>query len=66
LRESSKIDKTKLPVDVYEGWLKTQATKPEKGKRPETNATDAYEVWVGKRVEKKGQENAVRQRRVRS
>ncbi len=66
MRESSKIEKTKLPVDVYEGWLKNQATQPEKGKRPVTNVTDAYETWIGKRVEKKAKENAVRRKHVKS
>lgn len=65
MRESSKIEKTQLPADVYEGWLKTQATQPEKGKRIVTNETDAYEAWIGKRVEKREQENAVRRKRVK-
>ncbi len=64
MRESSKLEKTKLPVDAYEGWLKTQARQPEKGKRRETNATDTYEAWIGKRVEKRVQETVVRRKHI--
>ncbi|MDA4124804.1 MAG: hypothetical protein OK438_05055 [Thaumarchaeota archaeon] len=66
MRESSRIEKTKLPVDVYEGWLKTQATQPEKGRRVVPNEKDAYEAWIGKRVEKKAQENKPRRKRTES
>jgi hypothetical protein len=53
LRESSKIDKTKLPGDTYEMWLGTQRNRPVKDKGPQTSAPDFYETWMGKRVEMK-------------
>jgi len=53
LRESSKLDKTKLPGDTYEKWLGTQTKQPGKVRRSETPAPDSYETWIGKRVETK-------------
>jgi hypothetical protein len=55
MRESSKSEKTKLPVDTYEKWLGNQKKPPGKGKSPETSTPDSYETWVGKRVETKKQ-----------
>jgi hypothetical protein len=55
LRESSKLDKTKLPGDTYEKWLGNQKTPPGKGKSSEASTPDSYETWIGKRVETRKQ-----------
>jgi hypothetical protein len=57
LRESSKLDKTKLPSDTYEKWLGTNTERSKKTRGSETPAPDSYETWIGKRVEKKRAEN---------
>ncbi|MBI3860206.1 MAG: hypothetical protein HY296_08285 [Thaumarchaeota archaeon] len=53
MRESSKIDKTKLPVDAYELWLKAQNVNPRKQPRPEKHGTDYYDDWINQRVKTK-------------
>jgi len=53
LRESSKLDKTKLPGDTYEKWLGTQTKGPSKAGNREKPAQDSYETWMQKRIEKK-------------
>lgn len=62
MRESSKIDKTKLPVDVYEGWLKAQRTQPERT-HSNKNTVDYYEAWIAGRVKVKELKNATKERR---
>lgn len=51
MRESPKIDKTKLPGDSYEVWLGNQTKGHGKVRGSETPAPDSYEAWIGKRVE---------------
>lgn len=63
MRESSKIDKTKLPVDTYEGWLKGQNRKPEGKASPEKHTAESYDVWIGKRVETKTLKNTAKRKR---
>ncbi len=53
MRESSKLDKTKLPGDTYEKWLGTNKERSKKTRGSETPAPDSYETWISKRVEKK-------------
>jgi hypothetical protein len=53
LRESSKLEKTKLPGDTYEVWLGTQTKHPGRVGGSETPAADSYETWISKRVAKK-------------
>jgi hypothetical protein len=53
LRESSKLDKTKLPGDTYEKWLGTNKERSTKTRGSETPAPDSYETWIGKRIETK-------------
>ncbi|HUI24171.1 MAG TPA: hypothetical protein VLY82_07280 [Nitrososphaerales archaeon] len=53
MRESSKLDKTKLPGDTYEKWLGTNRERSKKTRGSETPAPDSYDVWVGKLVETK-------------
>jgi len=49
MRESRRIEKTHLPADAYEEWLKSQAVKPT-GTVHRKAAEGAYEIWIGKRV----------------
>jgi hypothetical protein len=56
LRESSKLDKTKLPGDTYERWLGTNKERSTKTRGSEKPAQDSYETWIGKRVESKKRE----------
>ena len=53
LRESSKLDKTKLPGDTYEKWLGTNKERSTKARGWEKPSPDSYEMWIGKRVETK-------------
>lgn len=53
MRESSKLDQTKLPGDTYEIWLGTNKERSKKTRGSETRAPDSYDVWVSKRVEMK-------------
>jgi transcription elongation factor Elf1 len=62
LRESSKLDKTKLPVDVYEGWLKGQRTQPVRT-HSNKNTVDYYEAWITERVKVKEQKNSTKDKR---
>lgn len=66
LRESSKIDKTKLPVDAYEGWLKSQSVPPEKRTQRDKSPTDYYEEWLGQRVEAKERKDKAKHRVARA
>ncbi len=63
MRESSKIDKTKLPVDTYEGWLKTQR-QPKRAERQKAHTIDAYDAWIGERVENMLRETEAKRKRV--
>jgi hypothetical protein len=53
MRESPKLDKTKLPGDTYEKWLVNQTKGPGRPGNRETPAKDSYETWIEKRVEKR-------------
>ncbi|HUK79652.1 MAG TPA: hypothetical protein VLU91_03195 [Nitrososphaerales archaeon] len=53
MRESSKLDQTKLPGDTYEKWLGTNKERSKKTRGSETPAPDSYETWIDKRVEMK-------------
>ena len=47
------MDRTKLPGDTYEKWLKTNKERSKKTRGSETPALDSYDIWVGERVEMK-------------
>jgi hypothetical protein len=53
LRESSKLDKTKLPGETYEKWLGTNKERSTNTRGSETPGPDSYEVWIEKRVQSK-------------
>jgi hypothetical protein len=57
LRESSKLDKTKLPSDTYEKWLETNKERSKKTRGSETPAPDSYDAWITKMVELKRKES---------
>jgi hypothetical protein len=53
MRESSKSEKTHLPPDSFEEWIKDQSVKPVGEKRPRKPSENQYEAWVKKRVDKR-------------
>ena len=53
MRESSKSERTHLPVDSFEEWIKAQPVKPAGEKRSRKPTENQYEAWVKKRVEKR-------------
>jgi hypothetical protein len=55
MRESAKLDKTRLPDDTYEKWLGTNKERSKKTRGSETPAPDSYETWIDKRVETRKQ-----------
>ncbi len=50
MRESSRIEKTHLPVDSFEEWIKSQVTKSGGEKHPRKVSENHYETWVRERV----------------
>ncbi len=58
MRASSKTDKTKLPVDVFESWLGAQKVPPQKRTHHDESPTDYYEKWLDERVRKKASAGA--------
>ena len=53
MRESSKSERTHLPSDSFEEWIKAQPVRPAGEKRPRKPSENQYEAWVKKRVEKR-------------
>jgi hypothetical protein len=53
MRESSKSEKTHLPADSFEEWIKDQSVKPAGEKRTGKPSENQYEAWVKKRVDKR-------------
>jgi len=53
MRESSKSERTHLPPDSFEEWIKAQPVKPAGEKRARMPSENQYEAWVKKRVEKR-------------
>ncbi len=53
MRESSRLEKTNLPGDTFEAWLKTQKRQPGGGGGRGKYAPDSYDAWIDKRVEMK-------------
>jgi hypothetical protein len=52
MRESAKIEKTRLPEDTYQEWLKSQKEKPSPKGRGKMVTGNSFETWVTKRVER--------------
>jgi hypothetical protein len=53
MRESARTDKTHLPKDTYQEWLKSQKEKPLAKGRGKGVTENSFEAWMAKRVEKR-------------
>ncbi len=53
MRESRKNERTQLPPDTFEEWVKAQAVRPADARRSKRTSEDSYESWVSKRVERR-------------
>jgi hypothetical protein len=62
MRESAKTNKTHLPKDTYEEWLKSQKEKPFAKGRGKEVTENSFEAWIAKRVEKQGKKTSGRAR----
>ncbi len=51
MRESRRLERTQLPADAFEQWVKDQHVKPAGTGRHEKALEDCYETWVRHRVE---------------
>lgn len=53
MRESAKIEKTHLPTDTYQEWLRSQKDEmPAKGHGTRVTA-NSFDAWMAKRVARK-------------
>ncbi|MGD1055002.1 MAG: hypothetical protein ABR867_02855 [Nitrososphaerales archaeon] len=62
MRESAKTEKTHLPKDTYQEWLKSQKEKPVAKGRGKEVTKSSFEVWMAKRVERRAKETSGRAR----
>jgi hypothetical protein len=63
MRESAKTDKTHLPKDTYQEWLKSQKEERSKAKGHGKEVTEnSFEAWMAKRVEKQAKKTSGRAR----
>jgi hypothetical protein len=53
MRESARSERTHLPRDTYQEWLKSQKEEPLRKGRGEKVSEDIFEVWMGKRVDRR-------------
>lgn len=53
MRESAKGERTHLPGDTYQEWLKSQKEKPAERARGRAAAGNSFEIWMAKRVEER-------------
>jgi hypothetical protein len=53
MRESNRLKRTHLPVDVYEEWVRIQAVRPVGVRRPRKPSENQYEKWMEERVKKR-------------
>ena len=58
MRESAKTDKTHLPKDTYEEWLKSQKEEPSAKGRGKKVTENSFEVWMAKRVERRAKKTS--------
>jgi hypothetical protein len=58
MRESAKIDKTQLPKDTYQEWVKTQKEEQTAKGRGKEVTENSFETWMAKRVEKRVKETS--------
>jgi hypothetical protein len=62
MRESAKTDKTHLPKDTYQEWLKSQKEELSVKGRGKEVTENSFEVWMAKRVERQVKKNSRRAR----
>ena len=53
MRESAKSEKTHLPKDTYQEWLKSQKEEHSVKGRGKEVTENSFEVWMAKRVERR-------------
>jgi hypothetical protein len=53
MRESARIDRTHLPGDTYQEWLKSQKEEPLRRGRGKVVTENSFEVWMAKRVDRR-------------
>jgi hypothetical protein len=53
MRESAKTNKTHLPKDTYQDWLKTQEKGPVAKGRGDVVTENSFEAWMARRVEER-------------
>jgi len=53
LRESSRTEKTHLPANTYEEWLKVQTVKPAGTRLGKKVTEDQYQAWLARTVQKR-------------
>ncbi len=58
MRESAAKEKTHLPQDTYEEWVRSQKEKPTAKGRGKKTTGNSYEEWVAKKVETRAQRTA--------
>jgi len=51
MRESARTERTRLPGDTYQEWLRSQKKEPLAKGRGATVTSDSFEVWMAKRVD---------------
>jgi hypothetical protein len=52
MRESAKTEKTHLPKDTYQEWLRSQKEEPLAKGRGKKVTENSFEAWMAKRVGK--------------
>ena len=58
MRESAKTDKTHLPNDTYQEWLKSQKEELSVKGRGKKVTENSFEAWMAKRVEKRAKKTS--------
>ncbi len=62
MRESAAKEKTHLPQDTFEEWVKSQKEKAAAKGRGREVAGNSFEAWIGKKVESRAKKTAGRGR----
>jgi len=51
MRESARIERTHLPGDTYQEWLRSQKEEPLGKGRGTVVTSNSFEAWMAKRVD---------------
>lgn len=62
MRESAKTDKTHLPKDTYQEWLRSQKEELFAKGRGKEVTENSFEAWMAKRVERRAKKTSGRAR----